>query len=101
MVEISAPDRGGHEDVEKQLNVNVIFTPASTYTTAWPDVGRCFHALCSPCPRISGWTAPDRTVADKPVVRPRADYTGPVYRMKYVGMGMRIACEQLANTNSS
>ncbi len=73
---------------EKQLNANVDFYSASTYTTLGLDVDLFTPVFA--VSRISGWTAHViEQLDDNRLIRPRADYIGPVYPNKYVGMEQR------------
>jgi citrate synthase len=68
---------------DKKLNANVDFYSASTYHTLGIDVD-----LFTPIfvvSRVSGWTAHVIEQLDNNrLIRPRADYIGPVYPQKYV-----------------
>jgi citrate synthase len=73
---------------EKKLNANVDFYSASTYHTLGIEVD-LFTPIFA-VSRISGWTAHViEQLDDNRLIRPRADYTGPVYPQKYVGMEKR------------
>jgi citrate synthase len=73
---------------EKKLNANVDFYSASVYHMLGIDVD-----LFTPIfvmSRISGWTAHVmEQLADNRLIRPRAEYIGPVYPAKYVPMDQR------------
>ncbi len=73
---------------EKKLNANVDFYSASTYTTLGidPDLFTPIFAVS----RIAGWTAHVIEQHDNNrLIRPRADYTGPVYPAPYLSMNDR------------
>ena len=87
--------RGGHpgwfavsQRIEAQLNANVDFYSASTY-----------HALGIPIDlytpifavsRMSGWTAHIlEQYANNRLIRPRADYVGPVYPQRFAALDRR------------
>jgi citrate synthase len=73
---------------DKHLNANVDFYSASTYTTLGIDVDQ-FTPLFA-VSRISGWTAHViEQLDDNRLIRPRAEYTGPAYRNRYVPMAER------------
>ena len=73
---------------EKKLNANVDFYSASTYHTLGIDVD-LFTPIFA-VSRISGWTAHVIEQHDNNrLIRPRADYTGPAYPQKYVGIEKR------------
>jgi citrate synthase len=73
---------------EKHLNANVDFYSASTYTTLGLDVDLFTPVFA--VSRISGWTAHViEQLDDNRLIRPRAEYTGPAYRNRYVPMGER------------
>jgi len=73
---------------EKKLNANVDFYSASTY-----------HALGIPVDlftpifavsRVSGWTAHVlEQYANNRLIRPRAEYLGPEYPQRYIGVNVR------------
>jgi citrate synthase len=68
---------------DKKLNANVDFYSASTYHTLGIDVD-LFTPIFA-VSRISGWTAHViEQLADNRLIRPRADYIGPVYPQHYV-----------------
>src|ERR1700678_194823 len=73
---------------DKKLNANVDFYSASTYHTLGIDVD-----LLTPIfavSRIAGWAAHViEQLDDNRLIRPRADYLGPEYPNKYVGMEKR------------
>jgi citrate synthase len=73
---------------DKHLNANVDFYSASTYTTLGIDVDQ-FTPIFA-VSRISGWTAHViEQLDDNRLIRPRAEYTGPAYRNRYVPMQER------------
>jgi citrate synthase len=68
---------------EKKLNANVDFYSASTYTTLGIDVD-LFTPIFA-VSRISGWAAHViEQLDDNRLIRPRAEYIGPVYPTAYV-----------------
>jgi citrate synthase len=73
---------------EKKLNANVDFYSASTYHTLGID-----EDLFTPVfavSRISGWAAHViEQLDDNRLIRPRADYLGPVYPNRYVPLEKR------------
>jgi citrate synthase len=73
---------------EKKLNANVDFYSASTYHTLGIDVD-LFTPIFA-VSRVSGWTAHViEQLDDNRLIRPRADYIGPVYPQKYVAIEKR------------
>jgi citrate synthase len=73
---------------DKKLNANVDFYSASTYHTLGIDVD-LFTPIFA-VSRVSGWTAHViEQLDDNRLIRPRADYLGPVYPQKYVPIGKR------------
>jgi citrate synthase len=73
---------------EKQLNANVDFYSASTYTTLGLDVDLFTPVFA--VSRISGWAAHViEQLDDNRLIRPRADYIGPAYPNKYVAIEKR------------
>src|SRR5512143_3830661 len=73
---------------EKKLNANVNFYSASTYHTLGIDID-LFTPIFA-VSRISGWTAHViEQLDDNRLIRPRAEYMGPVYRQKYVPVERR------------
>ena len=73
---------------EKHLNANVDFYSASTYTTLGLDVDLFTPVFA--VSRISGWTAHViEQLDDNRLIRPRAEYVGPVYPNHYVPMDKR------------
>ena len=74
---------------EKKLNANVDFYSASTYTTLGIDLD-LFTPIFA-ISRIAGWAAHViEQLDDNRLIRPRAEYTGPEYPVKYVPMEQRI-----------
>jgi citrate synthase len=75
-------------NADKHLNANVDFYSASTYHTLGIDVD-LFTPLFA-VSRIAGWTAHVmEQFADNRLIRPRADYIGPVYPAKWIPMDER------------
>ena len=73
---------------DKRLNANVDFYSASTYHTLGIDVD-LFTPIFA-VSRVSGWTAHViEQLSDNRLIRPRADYIGPPYPQKYVGIERR------------
>jgi citrate synthase len=73
---------------DKKLNANVDFYSASTYHTLGIDVD-LFTPIFA-VSRVSGWTAHViEQLDDNRLIRPRADYIGPAYPQKYVGIEQR------------
>jgi citrate synthase len=73
---------------EKKLNANVDFYSASTYHTLGIDVDLFTPVFA--VSRISGWSAHViEQLDDNRLIRPRADYIGPIYPAKYVPMEQR------------
>ncbi|HTJ30837.1 MAG TPA: citrate synthase [Acidobacteriaceae bacterium] len=73
---------------EKKLNANVDFYSASTYTTLGIDVD-LFTPIFA-VSRISGWAAHViEQLDDNRLIRPRAEYIGPVYPSAYIPMADR------------
>jgi citrate synthase len=67
----------------KKLNANVDFYSASTYHTLGIEVD-LFTPIFA-VSRIGGWTAHViEQLDDNRLIRPRADYIGPIYPQKYV-----------------
>jgi len=74
--------------VEKKLNANVDFYSASTYTTLGIDLD-LFTPIFA-VSRIAGWSAHViEQLDDNRLIRPRAEYTGPEYPLKYVPIDQR------------
>ena len=75
-------------NAEKELNANVDFYSASTYTTLGIDVD-LFTPIFA-VSRISGWAAHViEQLDDNRLIRPRAEYIGPPYPNKYVPIERR------------
>jgi citrate synthase len=73
---------------DKCLNANVDFYSASTYHTLGIDVDLFTPVFA--ISRISGWTAHViEQLDDNRLIRPRADYIGPVYPNHYVSIDNR------------
>ncbi len=73
---------------DKKLNANVDFYSASTYHTLGIDVD-LFTPIFA-ISRVSGWTAHViEQLDDNRLIRPRADYLGPVYPQKYAPIDQR------------
>lgn len=73
---------------EKKLNANVDFYSASTYTTLGIDLD-LFTPIFA-ISRIAGWAAHViEQLDDNRLIRPRAEYVGPVYPAKYVPLDQR------------
>jgi citrate synthase len=73
---------------EKKLNANVDFYSASTYTMLGIDLD-LFTPIFA-VSRISGWAAHViEQLDDNRLIRPRAEYIGPEYPVKYVGIDKR------------
>ncbi|MGD0797406.1 MAG: citrate synthase [Acidobacteriaceae bacterium] len=73
---------------EKNLNANVDFYSASTYTTLGIDID-LFTPIFA-VSRIAGWAAHViEQHDDNRLIRPRADYTGPPYPEPYIPISER------------
>jgi citrate synthase len=73
---------------EKKLNANVDFYSASTYTTLGIDLD-LFTPIFA-VSRVAGWAAHViEQLDDNRLIRPRAEYTGPEYPVKYVPIEQR------------
>jgi citrate synthase len=73
---------------DKKLNANVDFYSASTYHVLGIEVD-LFTPIFA-VSRVSGWTAHViEQLDDNRLIRPRADYIGPVYPQKYVALEKR------------
>jgi 2-methylcitrate synthase len=73
---------------EKKLNANVDFYSASTYTTLGIDLDLFTPIFATS--RIAGWAAHViEQLDDNRLIRPRAEYTGPEYPVKYVPIEKR------------
>jgi len=78
----------GYVKGEKKLNANVDFYSASTYHTLGIDVDLFTPVFA--VSRISGWSAHViEQLDDNRLIRPRADYVGPIYPAKYVPIDKR------------
>jgi citrate synthase len=70
---------------DKKLNANVDFYSASTYATLGIDID--LYTPIFAVSRIAGWAAHViEQLDDNRLIRPRADYIGPVYPLKYVAI---------------
>ena len=68
---------------EKKLNANVEFYSASTYSMLGIDID--LYTPIFAISRIAGWAAHViEQLDDNRLIRPRAEYTGPEYPVKYV-----------------
>lgn len=77
-------------NAEKKLNANVDFYSASTYTTLGIDLD-LFTPIFA-VSRIAGWGAHViEQLDDNRLIRPRAEYIGPVYPAKYIPLENRQA----------
>lgn len=75
-------------NAEKKLNANVDFYSASTYTTLGIDLD-LFTPIFA-VSRIAGWTAHViEQLDDNRLIRPRAEYVGPHYPVKYTPLAQR------------
>jgi len=73
---------------DKKLNANVDFYSASTYATLGIDID--LYTPIFAVSRIAGWAAHViEQLDDNRLIRPRADYIGPVYPSSYVAMSER------------
>jgi citrate synthase len=73
---------------DKKLNANVDFYSASTYHTLGIDVDLFTPVFA--VSRISGWSAHViEQLDDNRLIRPRADYIGPVFPAKYIPIDKR------------
>ena len=73
---------------DKKLNANVDFYSASTYTTLGIDID-LFTPIFA-VSRIAGWAAHViEQHDDNRLIRPRADYIGPVYPSRWVAIDQR------------
>src|SRR5580692_9030899 len=73
---------------EKKLNANVDFYSASTYTTLGIDID--LYTPIFAVSRIAGWSAHViEQLDDNRLIRPRADYIGPVYPSPYIELADR------------
>jgi citrate synthase len=77
-----------HINKDKRLNANVDFYSASTYATLGIDID--LYTPIFAVSRISGWAAHViEQLDDNRLIRPRADYIGPVYPSRYIPMEER------------
>ena len=73
---------------EKKLNANVDFYSASTYTTLGIDID-LFTPIFA-LSRVAGWAAHViEQLDDNRLIRPRADYMGPEYPVRYTQLESR------------
>jgi citrate synthase len=73
---------------DKKLNANVDFYSASTYHTLGIDIDLFTPVFA--VSRISGWTAHVmEQLSDNRLIRPRAEYLGPIYPSRYTPMEQR------------
>ncbi len=73
---------------DKKLNANVDFYSASTYATLGIDID--LYTPIFAVSRIAGWAAHViEQLDDNRLIRPRADYIGPVYPSPYISMPER------------
>ncbi|HEY0759265.1 MAG TPA: citrate synthase [Acidisarcina sp.] len=73
---------------EKKLNANVDFYSASTYSTLGIDID-LFTPIFA-VSRIAGWAAHViEQLDDNRLIRPRADYIGPEYPVRYTALESR------------
>ena len=73
---------------EKKLNPNVDFYSASMYYTLGIPID--LYTPIFAVSRISGWTAHIlEQYANNRLIRPRADYVGPVYPQRFVPLEQR------------
>jgi 2-methylcitrate synthase len=73
---------------DRRLNANVDFYSASTYHTLGIDIDLFTPVFA--VSRVSGWTAHViEQLNDNRLIRPRAEYQGPLYPSKYVVMEKR------------
>jgi citrate synthase len=75
-------------NADKKLNANVDFYSASTYATLGIDVD--LYTPVFVISRIAGWTAHViEQLDDNRLIRPRAEYIGPVYPTHWIPMEER------------
>jgi citrate synthase len=73
---------------DKKLNANVDFYSASTYATLGIDID--LYTPIFAVSRIAGWAAHViEQIDDNRLIRPRAEYIGPVYPSRYVPLEQR------------
>jgi len=74
---------------EKKLNANVDFYSASTYATLGIDID--LYTPIFAVSRISGWAAHViEQLDDNRLIRPRAEYIGPVYPSRWIPVDERL-----------
>ncbi len=74
---------------EKKLNANVDFYSASTYATLGIDID--LYTPIFAVSRIAGWAAHViEQLDDNRLIRPRADYIGPVYPSPWIPVDERL-----------
>jgi citrate synthase len=72
-----------HINADKKLNANVDFYSASTYATLGIDID--LYTPIFAISRIAGWAAHIiEQLDDNRLIRPRAEYIGPVYPSPYI-----------------
>jgi citrate synthase len=77
-----------HINADKRLNANVDFYSASTYATLGIDID--LYTPIFAISRISGWAAHViEQLDDNRLIRPRAEYIGPVYPSAYIPIDQR------------
>jgi len=75
-------------NADKKLNANVDFYSASTYATLGIDID--LYTPIFAVSRIAGWAAHViEQLDDNRLIRPRAEYTGPVYPAPYISIDER------------
>jgi citrate synthase len=73
---------------DKKLNANVDFYSASTYATLGIDID--LYTPIFAVSRVSGWAAHViEQLDDNRLIRPRAEYIGPVYPSPYIAIAER------------
>ena len=73
---------------DRKLNANVDFYSASTYHTLGIDIDLFTPVFA--VSRISGWTAHVmEQLGDNRLIRPRAEYLGPIYPTRYTPIEQR------------
>jgi citrate synthase len=76
-------------NADKKLNANVDFYSASTYATLGIDID--LYTPVFVISRIAGWTAHViEQLDDNRLIRPRAEYIGPVYPTHWIPMEDRL-----------
>jgi citrate synthase len=77
-----------HINKDKKLNANVDFYSASTYATLGIDID--LYTPIFAVSRIAGWAAHViEQLDDNRLIRPRAEYIGPVYPSPYIPLAER------------